>query len=114
MSTPTSTIAVGTDRITLINVFTVDPSRQTELVDALDASTQKIFVTMPGFISANLHVGIDGTRVVNYAQWTSEQAYKNAMSRDDLREHLVEIASIAESYDPTLVHVHAIHHAQGS
>lgn len=101
-----TTRGVGAHQITLITVFTVDPARQTELVDALDASTQKIFVTMPGLLSANLHVGIDGTRVINYAQWTSEQAYADAMSRDNLCEHLTEIASIAESYDPTLVRVH--------
>jgi hypothetical protein len=26
-------------------------------------------MTVPGFISANLHTSLDGTRVINYAQW---------------------------------------------
>ena len=74
MSTHTTTIDVtcDTDQVTLVNVFTVDPTRQIELVDALDDATSKIFVTVPGFISANLHTSLDGTRVINYAQWASE------------------------------------------
>lgn len=112
MSTPTTTITVtvDTDQVTLVNVFTVDPARQIELVDALDHATSKLFVTVPGFISANLHTSLDGTRVVNYAQWASEQQYKEALRRVDIREHLAEAAVIADKWDPTLVRVRSIHH----
>ena len=30
----------------------------------------------PGFVSANIHVSTDGTRVVNYAQWESAEAFQ--------------------------------------
>jgi quinol monooxygenase YgiN len=115
MSTPTTTItvAVDTDQVTLVNVFTVDPTRQIELVDALDDASSTIFVTLPGFISANLHTSLDGTRVVNYAQWASEQQYKEALQRTDVREHLAEATAIADKWDPTLVRVRSIHHRQG-
>jgi quinol monooxygenase YgiN len=114
MSTPTTAITVtaDVDQVTLVNVFTVDPARQIELVDALDDATRKIFVTQPGFISANLHTSLDGTRVVNYAQWASERQYKAALQRADVREHLAEAAAIAEKWDPTLVRVRSIHHPQ--
>ena len=115
MSIPTTTITitVDTDQVTLVNVFTVDPTRQIELIDALDDATSKIFVTVPGFISANLHMSLDGTRVVNYAQWASEQQYKEALQRADVREHLAEAAAIADKWDPTLLRVRSIHHPQG-
>jgi heme-degrading monooxygenase HmoA len=104
------TVTEGTDRVTLVNVFTVDPKRQTELVDALDEATRAIFVGVPGFLSANLHTSLDGKRVINYAQWASEELYKAALERADVREHLATSAAIAQSWDPTLVRVHAIHH----
>jgi quinol monooxygenase YgiN len=97
----------------LVNVFTVDPARQIELVDALDAATREIFVRLPGFISANLHTSLDRTRVINYAQWASEQQYAEALQRADVREHLAEATAIADKWDPTLVRVRSIHHPQG-
>ena len=113
--TPVTTIAVtpGTAQVALINVFTVDPRRQTELVDALDRATVQIFATVPGFVSANLHVSLDRTRVVNYAQWASAEQYEAAMALPVMHEHLSEATSLAASWNPTLTRVHAIHHAAG-
>jgi hypothetical protein len=115
MSTPVTTITVtaDADAVTLVNVFTVDPTRQIELVDALDDATRETFVTLPGFISANLHTSLDGARVINYAQWASEQHYAEALHRADVREHLAEATAIADKWDPTLVRVRSIHHPQG-
>jgi hypothetical protein len=111
----TSTIAVieDSDQIALVNIFTVEPARQIELFDALEDATNKIFVTLPGFISANLHVGLDGTRVINYAQWASERHYKEALLRADVRDHLVEAISITTTWDPTLVRVRSTHQSKG-
>ncbi|HEY2194930.1 MAG TPA: antibiotic biosynthesis monooxygenase family protein [Actinomycetospora sp.] len=108
----TTTIAADTDgeQVTLVNVFTVAPERQAELVDALDRATREVFVDDPGFVSANLHASLDGTRVINYAQWTSREAYGTALSRPEVREHIGEAAALALSYDPTLVRVRAVHH----
>ena len=54
---------------------------------------------MPGFISANLHASLDGSRVINYAQWASERQYQAALHRADVREHMAKSAAIAESWD---------------
>jgi quinol monooxygenase YgiN len=112
MPNPTSTITItaGTAGVTLINVFTVEPGRQDELVDALDRATAEVFTGVAGFISANLHASLDGTRVVNYAQWASEEAYTAALARPEVRRHVAEAAARALSYDPTLAQVRAIHH----
>ncbi len=110
MSDDTTTISVTGDseQVTLVNVFTVDPRRQTELVEALDRATRDLFVSLPGFESANLHASLDGKRVINYAQWSSERQYKEALGRADVREHLAAAAGIAAAFDPTLVRVSAI------
>jgi Antibiotic biosynthesis monooxygenase len=53
--------------ITQINVFTVAPEKQQELIDLL--SEAAAFAScLPGWISASVHRCLDGTRVVNYAQ----------------------------------------------
>lgn len=103
------TVTIGSDQVTLVNVFTVAPERQTDLVRALDEATREIFTTVPGFISANLHVSLDGTRVINYAQWASRQHYEDAFRRADVREHVAKAGAHAESWDPTLVQVWSVH-----
>ncbi|WP_434439255.1 antibiotic biosynthesis monooxygenase family protein [Lentzea sp. E54] len=106
----TITVTAGPDQVTLVNVFTVAPARQDELVAALDKASDEVFAALPGFISANLHASLDGTRVVNYAQWSSEQAYRDALQRPEVRDHISEAAALADKWDPTLARVRAIHH----
>ena len=67
--------------LTLINVFTVDPTKQNELIDVLARATQTSVRKVPGFISARLHRSLDGTKVAMYAQWQSREAYQ-AMRED--------------------------------
>jgi quinol monooxygenase YgiN len=104
-----TTIAVDAPLVTLINVFTVTPERQAELVEALDRSTAETFVHLPGFGSANIHASLDGTRVVNYAQWASQEHFQAMLGRDDVQEHMKEIMTIAETAEPRLFLVRAVH-----
>ena len=70
------TISKDNDVVTLINVFTVAPEDQQRLVDVLVDATQSVMRKQPGFISANIHRSLDGTRVTNYAQWRSREAFE--------------------------------------
>jgi quinol monooxygenase YgiN len=106
-----STIAADADLVTLVNVFTVDPDRRQELVAALERATTELFAGTPGFVSANLHVSLDGHRVINYAQWVDAEVYRATLERPDVLAHLEECAAIADSYDPTLTRVEAVFHA---
>jgi heme-degrading monooxygenase HmoA len=56
-----------------INVFTVAPEKQQQLVDSL-IETINAARTVPGWLSARLHRSYDGTRVVNYVQYESQEA----------------------------------------
>ncbi len=85
---PVSTISTDTPVVTLVNVFTVDPERQEELLAMLEQATEEVIRHLPGFVSANFHRGLDRTKVLNYAQWESREAFE-AMFRDPVtREHL--------------------------
>jgi heme-degrading monooxygenase HmoA len=99
------TIAKANDVVTLINVFSVAPEDQQRLVDVLVEATKGVMRKQPGFISANIHKSLDGTRVANYAQWRSKEAFE-AMLRDrEAAEHMGEAARIAESFEPHLYEV---------
>ena len=99
------TISKDNDVVTLINVFTVAPEDQQRLVDVLVDATQEVMRKQQGFISANIHRSLDGTRVTNYAQWQSLEAFE-AMLRDrEAAEHMGEAARIAEGFEPHLYEV---------
>ena len=107
---PTTEIAVGAPVTTLINDFTVDPARQQELVDLLARATEEVMSHRPGFVAANIHASHDGTHVVNYAQWESEDAFRAMLTDPVCREHMDAALAIATAA-PRLYTVASVHHA---
>lgn len=67
---------------TLINVFTVEPEQQQRLVDYL-VENKEITMKQPGFVSASVHLSLDGKRLVNYIQWSSKEALESAKKNSD-------------------------------
>jgi heme-degrading monooxygenase HmoA len=94
---------------TLINVFTVEPGKASELAAMLNDATDAVMRHVPGFVSANIHVSTDGTRVVNYAQWESAEAYLAMLADPAAREHMLPAAALAEAFDPHLYTVESVH-----
>jgi heme-degrading monooxygenase HmoA len=99
---------------TLINVFTVAPEDQQHLLDLLVEATESVMKGLPGFVSANLHKSLDGTRVVNYAQWRSREDFEAMLSNPEAAVHMEEAGRIAEKFEPHLYEVSFIHEAPGS
>ncbi len=87
--------------VTLINTFQVKPERAHELTELLHHASE-VMRNVPGFVSANLHVSEDKTRVVNYAQWRSKADLERMYGNPEAQPHLKGAADLAESYDPVL------------
>jgi quinol monooxygenase YgiN len=104
-----TTIQPHSDCATLINVFTVEPENAAELAALLTAATENVMQHRPGFRSANIHLSTDRTRVVNYAQWDSAEAYQSMLSDDTAREHMATAAALAVGFDPHLYTVESVH-----
>jgi len=104
------TISKGSELLTLINVFTVEPVNQQELMDLLSEATRTSVRHVQGFVSASLHRSLDGTKVVMYAQWRSVEDYQ-AMRRNPTASPYMEKAlalarfelgmyEVVETFDP--------------
>ncbi len=98
------------DIATLINVFTVSPERQAQLVEILEEATEQVMRHLPGFRSANIHASSDGTKVVNYAQWASAEDFHAMLKDPAAGEHMSRAGELAESIDPNLYQVVSTHH----
>ncbi|MEV3872056.1 antibiotic biosynthesis monooxygenase family protein [Streptomyces sp. NPDC049906] len=94
---------------TLINVFTVPPERQQELLALLARATETTMKHQPGFLCANFHASRDGQRVINYAQWETEEHYWAMRADREAQVHMDEAATIATDVQPRLFTV-ASHH----
>ncbi|MDZ8225090.1 antibiotic biosynthesis monooxygenase family protein [Nostoc sp. ChiVER01] len=78
-----TTISEEANLLTVINVFTVEnPQEQQFLVDHLVSNIEKA-KKQEGLISVNIHKSLDGTRVINYAQWSSKEALETALKSQE-------------------------------
>lgn len=85
---------VGT--VILVNQFLVEPDDAEQFLKrwAEDAAIMK---RQPGFISAQLHKGVGGSRVfLNYTVWESVADFKRAFNNPEFRANI-------ESYPPSVV-----------
>ncbi len=88
---------VGSDdsNVVVINVFSVDPARQDELVELLANAMNRFVRVAEGFESARLHRGIDGTKVTMVGHWRSYEAYKAMPLEPDAMAYLGKALCIA-------------------
>jgi hypothetical protein len=67
-------ISPNRDDYTIIMVFGVDPENQKALSETL-MQPHEWLITVPGYRSHSILRGIDGTFIVNYAQWDNKEVY---------------------------------------
>jgi len=102
-------IDVGQPVVTLINIFTVPAEHQQQLVDVLVEATEETMRHLPGFVSANIHAGLDGTHVANYAQWRSEDDFKAMLGNTKARGHMDGVSALGAKAEPGLYKVVSTH-----
>jgi len=104
-------ITAHADHATLINVFTVEPENAEQLATLLTEATEDVMQYVDGFVSANIHLSDDRTRVVNYAQWRDAAAMQAMLQDPTAREHMAKCAQLAIGFDPHLYTVESVHSA---
>lgn len=99
-------IETGQPVVTLINVFTVKPEDQLRLVGVLVEATERVMRGLPGFVSANIHRSLDGTRVTNYAQWRERADFEAMLANPAAAPHMQKCRELA-TFD---AHVYEVVH----
>jgi heme-degrading monooxygenase HmoA len=112
-NSPEARISEDDAVVTLINVFTVEPVNQQQLVELWQQATEDVMRDLQGFISASIHRSFDGTKVINYAQWESREAF-GAIFRDPRASaQLTKLAEVGTP-DPVLCEVVSVHRARSA
>jgi quinol monooxygenase YgiN len=108
-----TTITLSRKLVTLINVFTVEPDNQQQLLELLARATETSVRYAPGFISSSLHRGLDGTKVAMYAQWSSVEDYQAMRENPAPLPYLQQALAIAK-FEPGMYEVVEIFAGAGS
>jgi heme-degrading monooxygenase HmoA len=90
------------EHVTLINVFETLPEQQQEMIDQWIRFADAV-KGEPGMIGTSLHRSKDGTRLVNYAQWRSEEDLNRFLNK--YREQMGNRRRLAERVDPHVYEV---------
>ena len=90
--TPATGIEPG---FVIILEYTVEgPEQQRQLVEGLAALGKRWVRFHPGFLSARFHISTDGTRVVNFVNWASEEDYRNFLANSDTEGRIAAIEEV--------------------
>lgn len=125
------TTLINPDVATFINVFTVGPTRQNELVHRIQSDAEHTISRQPGFVKAIIYRSLDGSRVINIVQWESVEAsraihrnpdiaagfaaYQELGVKMDLRYYEITLTKgqllAIQSHDALIVQVNVLHAA---
>jgi quinol monooxygenase YgiN len=80
---------------TLLNILTVDPANQSELVETLRDNTDTVVRTLDGWISTTLIASADGARVVIHSKWRDITAVEAMRSDPRMIAYFPKVAALA-------------------
>ena len=78
--------------------FEVSPENQEAMINGIADEVERRFKRYPRFVSASFHASEDGRRVINYAQWTSKEAWIASGRTSDDDEATVAILEVLKRY----------------
>ena len=87
------TIAKHNHVITVIIIFAIEPEQQQELIDAIAEFLETAVKHQPGFVSSSIHKSLDGVRVMNYAQWQSQEEYKAFINNSSVQSQGAKLSN---------------------
>jgi quinol monooxygenase YgiN len=87
----------------LLRIAGRSSAQQRQLLDLLNQATAVVRLA-PGFISANLHRSLDGTKVAMYAQWQSAEHYQAMRENPAALAYLQRAVEIAK-FEPGMYEV---------
>ena len=77
----TSTESSG---VYFFNIWQVEPDKQQALFDLFVDMIEKVMKPQAGLISSKLFKSLDGTQIIVYAEWTSEQEWKKNLDNPEI------------------------------
>lgn len=79
---------------TFVNIVDVSPEKQQEVVDLLVEGTEKVISKRPGFVSSEILVSVDRSRVLNIATWENAEAASQTQADPAAARYAQRVAAL--------------------
>lgn len=99
------TISSDANIQTVITTFEVTPGTCDDLLVELRKACNDFVSKQPGFVGAAMHVNDAQTRIANYTQWESRDAFQALLRSDEMREWNRRFAALCKTFEPVLYDV---------
>lgn len=90
---------------TVITTFDVTPGTCQDLVEALTEAYAEVISRCPGFLGSALHVNDAQTRVANYSQWETRNAFQAMLRLPEMRVRNRRLNELCKSFEPVMYEV---------
>ena len=90
---------------TVITTFEMTPGTCQDLMDELVDAYDSFISKQPGFVGSGLHVNDAQTRIANYSQWESREAFQAMLRSDEMRARNRRINELCRSFEPVMYDV---------
>ncbi len=86
-----------TGPVTFVNVIDIDPDTREQVLAHLREGAATVFSRCAGFVSLELLVSTDGTRIINVARWHSAEDLSAAQSAPGASTYARRTAEVASA-----------------
>jgi quinol monooxygenase YgiN len=93
--TATAMTATAKKPVTLVNILSVEPQKQQQLVDLLRQNTETVVKTLKGWIATDLIASDDGKRVVIHSQWDNAADIEAMRADPRMQAYFPKIKALA-------------------
>ena len=90
---------------TVITTFEVTPGTCDDLLEQLRIACNDFVSKQPGFIGAAMHVNDARTRIANYTQWASRDAFLKMLRSDEMRGYSRIFNGLCKTFEPVMYEV---------
>jgi len=90
---------------TVITTFEVTPGTCEDLLEELRLACNDFVSKQPGFIGAAMHVNDAQTRIANYTQWKSRDAFQKMLRSEKMRAYNRKFNDLCKTFEPVMYEV---------
>lgn len=90
---------------TVITTFEVTPGTCDDLLEELRQACNDFVSKQPGFIGAAMHVNDAQTRIANYTQWESREAFQKMLRSKEMRVYNRKFNDLSKTFEPVMYEV---------
>ena len=99
------TISSTADIQTVITTFEVTPGTCDDLLEELRIACNAFVSKQPGFIGAAMHVNDAQTRIANYTQWETRDAFQKMLRSEEMRAYNRRFNELCRNFEPVMYDV---------